>query len=462
MMPRHTTRSESSDKYLLYRFITTLARRNLPSVTALLAKLLMKQIAIEPTGDTTKRDASVQPRRVLVLPRRGFNDDVLLALREIPAVMVLSLKRRVFKSIANAFLPSEVDDNNYLTTSPTVKEAMLAYRKFLAQFWQALDPHRRIDAVISGNFGYYAERELAAALEELGVPFIVLHKENSWSAGSQSFWERVYRERRGPFMGRRILVYSPIERDMQLRAGVVDRDRIEVIGMPRLDAVHHWRESHVGLAPQTAVLFASFLPEVGMPALAKGVPVKAADSAPNLGTRTLNLSTVCHSTHRAILRLAIENPEVKVMIKTKGRQRDRVALTELLGVTDETHLPPNLHVHHGGSPLPLIGEASVVCGLHSTLLLEALAAGRPVIVPCYAEVLDPEIRHYLFNLGDAVTTASSPDELVELLLIASAERKPVPAALPLRTVTFLTEWLGNADGKAGERAGAAIIRSMQR
>ena len=201
-MLKHTTRSESSDKYLLYRFITFLARCNLPFATALLAKLLMKQIAVEPTGDISKPDASFPPRRILVLPRRGFTDDVLLALREIPAVEVLSLKRRVFKSIANAFLPSEVDDNNYLTASPSARAAMLDYRKFLVQFWRALDPRRRIDAVISGNFGYYAERELAAALEELGVAFIALHKENSWSAGSQSFWERVYRERRGPFMGR--------------------------------------------------------------------------------------------------------------------------------------------------------------------------------------------------------------------------------------------------------------------
>ena len=139
-----------------------------------------------------------------------------------------------------------------------------------------------------------------------------------------------------------------------------------------------------------------------------------------------------------------------------------MALPGLLGVPDEGHLPPNLHVHHGGWPLPLIAEASVVCGLHSTLLLEALAAGRPVIVPCYAEVLDPDIRHYLFNLGDAVTTASSPDEIVKLLLAAAMERKPVPTALPLQTVTFLTEWLGNADGKAGERAAAAILRSMGR
>ena len=82
----------------------------------------------------------------------------------------------------------------------------------------------------------------------------------------------------GRSWGERILVYSPIERDMQLRAGVVDRDRIEVIGMPRLDAVHHWREAHVGSAPQTAVLFASFLPEVGMPTLAKGVPITGADA----------------------------------------------------------------------------------------------------------------------------------------------------------------------------------------
>lgn len=461
MTIKPTSRSEASERYLVDRFITRLAARNLPWATARVARLLLKRISTRAALSPTTQI----PRRVLLLPRRGFTDDILAALSEIGSIEVLTLKRRTLKAIAGAFLPSEIDDNNYVATSPDAKVAMGAYRAFLTRFWQALDPYRRIDAVLSGNFGYYAEQELAAALESMGVPFIALHKENSWSPGNQSFWEQVYRERRGPFRGRRILVYSPIERDIQLRAGVVDHERIEVIGMPRLDAIHRWRESNAGLVTQPTVLFASFLPEVGMPVLSKGTIANGSSAAAVQSdgpSRTLNLATLCKSAHRAVMRLALENPEISVLIKTKGRDRDRLALPGLLGVSRESDLPSNVRVVHGGSPLPLIAQASVVCGLHSTLLLEALAAGRPVIVPWYAEALDEEVRRYLFDLGTAVTAASSADNFVELLRRFALAKAPVPATLPAETVSFLRDWLGNADGRAGERAAAAILRTIER
>jgi hypothetical protein len=376
---------------------------------------------------------------------------------------VIALKRRRLKAIAGAFLPDEIDDNNYVVNASSAKAAMRAYRDFLGQFWQALDPSRRINAVLSGNFGYYAEQEFAAALESLGVPFIALHKENAWSPGNQSFWEAIYRERRAPFRGRRILVYSPIERELQLRAGIVDRDRIEVTGMPRLDAVHRWRQSNVGLVPKPTVLFASFLPEVGMPFLGKTAqrPSGTGSLVDKEVSRAMSVATLCMSVHRAILKLANDDPHLTILIKTKGRERDRMGLANLLGIAEERDLPDNVQVIHGGSPLPAIAQASVVCGLHSTLLLEALAAGRPVIVPWYAEALDPEIRRYLFDLGPAVLKTASADEFIERVRGVALTQAPVPAALPLQTQKFLREWVGNDDGKASERAAAAILKTIE-
>ena len=210
------------------------------------------------------------------------------------------------KAIASAFLPPEVDDNNYVSASAASKAAMQRYRAFLTRFWRAFDPQRRIRAVISGNFGYYAERELAAALEALDIPFIALHKENSWSPGGQAFWERIYSERRGPFLGRRILVYSPIERDLQLRSGIADAPRIEVVGMPRLDAVHDWRNSHSGQVPDPVIMFASFPPDVSMPIIKTASRDGRLDRivAIEKEARHLIVAELCRSTHYAILELA--------------------------------------------------------------------------------------------------------------------------------------------------------------
>lgn len=440
--------------------ITRLAALDLAWLAAMLARLMMRTAASPAQAVKEGAPRPAKHWRVLLLPRSRFNDDILSTLNAVGSIEVVKLPRTVLKAVAAAFLPDEIGDNNYLSTSPDTQAAMLCYRAFLMRFWQGFDPYHRIDAVITGNFGYYAEREFGAALEALGVPFIALHKENFWSAGSQEFWERVYRERRGPFLGRRILVYSPIERDLQVRAGIVDALRIEVVGMPRLDEVHRWRATHMGAIPKPMVLFGSFHPEVSMPVLRQS----ARSGNGGEEWRVLvderpaghNLAQLCRSAHRAVLNLAATCPDITVVVKTKGRARDRIALSEMFGICDEAELPGNLRVVHGGSPLPLLFQAAVVAGLHSTLLIEGLAAGRPVVVPWFGEVLDPEISRYIFDLRPAVVQASSAAEFYERLKTLALARTPVPEKLPPETVKILREWLGNEDGNAGDRAAAAI------
>jgi hypothetical protein len=177
--------------------------------------------------------------------------------------------------------------------------------------------------------------------------------------------------------------------------------------------------------------------------------------------KTLNLAELCRSAHRAVLELALSCPDITVLVKTKGRARDRSALSELFGVCDEAELPGNMRVVHGGSPMSLIEQAAVVGDLHSTLLLEALAAGRPVVVPWFAEVLDPVIGRYVFDLGPAVTRASSPDAFIGRLEELALARTPVPKTLPPESLKVLRERLGNDDGRAGGRAADAIRRVIE-
>lgn len=444
--------------------LSKLAALDLAWATARVARFTMRTFYLRRGGASNEGE---KRWRVLLLPKAGLVEDALNTFSSIGGVEVVTLPRRTVKAIARAFLPKEVNDNNYLSASPSAQTAMLRYRAFLGRFWRALDPRRRIRAVITGNFAYYAEREFAAALEALGVPFIALHKENAWTPGTQAFWGKIYKERRGPFLGRRILVYSPIERDLQVKAGVVDSPSIEVVGMPRLDAVHRWRLANVGAIPKSVVLFASFPSDVGMPVLPKGTlrdgprGLRRYAEVMDEGAEGLDVADLCHTTHRSILGLATACPEITVLVKTKGRTRDRLDVPRFLGVKDERDLPSNMRIVHGGSPLPLIFQAAVVCGFHSTVLLEALAAGRPVIVPWFAEALDPEIRRHVFDLDTAVIRATSPEEVVNELRRAADARTPVPDQLSSATLQILHDWVGNEDGQAGERTAAAIRRIIE-
>ena len=181
------------------------------------------------------------PTRLLTLPKPGFTQDAQAAFSGDSRVAVLGFNRAYVKAPYPSFLPPEVDDNNYRSAAPEYDAPKAALREFWAQAWPHIQNRARADAVLTGNFGYFAEQELADVVEAQGTPFIAMHKESLKTPGRQVFFERLYRTRRQPFPGRRILVYNTIERDVQVAAGIAPSENISVCGMPRLDALHAWR-----------------------------------------------------------------------------------------------------------------------------------------------------------------------------------------------------------------------------
>lgn len=414
-------------------------------------------------GATVRRPAGVQPartgaRQVLVLPRTAALQDVADVAAASDRLSFVSPWHGAMKSLASAYLPIEVDSNTYhLDAGPQVADAKLRYRAFLTDMWKTLRRSTRIDAVLTSNFSYYSERELAVALDDMGVPFVVLQKENLKTAGRVAFFERLYRDRRGPFVGRRMLVYNEIERDLQIAAGVVTADRVAIVGMPRMDRLHRWRSAQPARPPaaRPTLLFFDFderngLPVVTRKATASGFEVYE-PAIEGLAWRTL-----CTATRAAVVRVARENPSLRVVIKTKGRVRSDKSLDAHL---DGDPLPANVGVVRGGDPIDLLKEATVVCGFNSTSLLEGLAAGVPVVVPNFAEATETPYAPFVLDLGGAAHLAADADALATLLLrhaTAGTHTRELAAA----SIAALQHWTGNADGMAGARVAAEILASI--
>src|SRR4051812_1375350 len=145
------------------------AALNLPWLTALL---------IRPAFKTLKSAKTADARTVVILPKEGFTEDVMTALAGADNVKVVALPRIIVKLLAAPFLPYFIDDNNYASAGTAHDTVKLRYRQFLVVVFETLLRVRNIDAMISGNYSYATERELASAMGQLGIPFIALHKEN--------------------------------------------------------------------------------------------------------------------------------------------------------------------------------------------------------------------------------------------------------------------------------------------
>lgn len=448
-------------KYLyadvLTRAFTFCSRHRLVRPAVLLFPLYVRKIQ----GSKTNRRAI----RILLIPKEGLNEDVLSSLGSDPRFHVYAVYRKVLKALAAGILHYSIDDNNYGRNEDEAERSKLAYRTYLGSLWDRVLRIIRFDAVLTGNFAYYAERELAAALEERGTPFIALHKENVKTPGRVAFFSHVYRERRGPFLGRKIFVYNDIERQLQVSTGVVDEDRVVITGMPRMDRAHRFRLSGQANAcdsrmPQ--VLFFSFRHRTGLPQLARKERTGSRSGQETIGggIDELNWNGLFQRYHEAILRLARENPRIRVVVKAKGAARESKALADILGA--RSLLPSNLEVRVGGDPLQLIAQSRVVCGFNTTALLESMAMGKRVVVPLFDEARDERNRPYLIDLEDAVDVARSPDEMIRLVREYAVSAKSFEPELDSCRIRMLDKWVGNVDGRSGERVREELLSTLSR
>ena len=439
------------------RLVRFLSRRRWPIATA----VALRSLAIPLQHGGNGGGPSVG---VLALPKSGFIEDLAASVGGNARFRVVALDRTLIKAMAAAFLPSHLSDNAYKTDAPGDAAARAAYRAFWHQVWPRLQRLLAADVVMTGNFSYYAEQELAAAVGEAGQAFLPLHKECLRPPLLADFYRDTYIARKLPFRGTAVLVYNAFERGAQVGAAMVDQDRVLITGMPRLDFVHAWRVSRHRLRAVNArppqVLFMSFNDKTGLPVRKRRIDGAFRDDLPaDLDSlRWTRLAPRCHAT---MVELARRHPDINVVVKTKDHA---LALATLKHEFGAGFAPPaNLAIRVGGDPFELFTESDVICAFNSTSLFEALAAGLPVVVPAFDEAADPRHAPYLVDLGTAAETARSPDELIDkLAAIARARHADGGAAAEIGPAQAhaLETWVGNADGRAGERVRRAIEQAV--
>ena len=425
---------------------------------ALAARLLASQVRF--VGGVPGRKGNAV--RLLLLTKSGFTEDMAATFDAEAGVRLLALDRTLTKAIYAALLPPEVDDNNYLSAGPGYDAGKQALRTFWTALWPRLCAAVGIDAVLTGNFGYYAEQEMATAVEAAGIPFIAVHKECLKTPGNAPFYGELYRDRRQTFPGRLVCNYNQIERSLQIANAITGESTNVMTGMPRLDAVHRWRAEFAGkprtLAGPPRVVFMSFSEHAGAPM----TPRKGSVAFEPLADEYAGVAftRLVAEVHGAAVETARRAPAAEVVIKAKDDARALTALKDTFG---PGFTPPgNLRIISGGDPFDLITSADVVVGFNSTALFEALAAAVPVIVPDFAEATDPRLKPYVIDLADAAEHADSADDLTARTLVhlGGGQDRTLSTTLTPAASRVLEHWLGNADGRAGRRVADAVLGTV--
>jgi hypothetical protein len=346
---------------------------------------------------------------ILALSPERFRSDLEL-LETAGHIRVLRLPTNWQRGILGFFWEGRVEksivmNHQYLRDDipDWIKRRRSASRRFLQALLKQLCARLEIDAVITAAIWYPQDYDWAFAAEQTGAPYISLHKENlAAGAGHRALMKSLV-SKTGRFFGTSLIVQNEDMRQLFIETGVVEPENVHALGALRMDKYVD-RISGPRAAGSTKsrqqVLFFSF--ERGF------LDLFPAD-------QDAGMPKFFNEAHVTIGRLAQSRPDVDFIIKPKyGGVWEREIVRALRGAGIEHETIPNLHIVVEGDVHQMILNADVICSYGSTTLLEAGIAGKPLIMPCFAEAREDSNRDYIQFRGrdDLFDIAASADNLI--------------------------------------------------
>jgi hypothetical protein len=372
--------------------------------------------------------------RLLVLDHYFGQDIAALRAEAGPDVEMRTISFGLLREEALRMFPKEVATGLEAFAHPDLEPER---RRWAARTVELLEEQfsiREFDAMVSPSDLFFYVRSCPEACHRLGVPYLVAQKETTVQPLSMEMDAQRVRKYAPP-VADHMTVCSERQRNFWLRTGA-SSDMITVTGQPRFDYY-----AGLGLDPIDAgygeggpvVLFLSYQLDT---------------YHPDYGVGKLVWEDLHKQTEAGLWELAERG--WRVLIKPHPQQswaHERRRLADEVGDKLDSRV---FLIDPDEDARRLIAGSNAVVGFQSTALLEAMAAGRPVLYTSW----DPESKRLLSGLvpfhewGDAISVVDAAENLPRAVEEAASSRDPARLE---RARELAAEHLGVVDGGASGR-----------
>jgi len=291
---------------------------------------------------------------------------------------------------------------------PSMIKLQAGLRKIMSIFLKSLYKKLDIKCVLSANFTYKVDYDWGLVTHQLGVPYIVFHKENlTLSPKFDNYWHESLLDL-GKFKGTLIILHNTKMRDIILNSGFAAPEQIKVLGCLRMDDfIRRIQENDFSKEQRKkrAILF-SFQKNACLEMI---VDEYFGDKG---------FVQFFEDVHVTFARVAKENPDWEFIIKPKYGRDWFDAIEKVMNKNGLYSKDiPNLKMTVDISAQDLIFSSDFVCGFASTTVLESAVARRPVIIPHFDEPAREEYKDYIVLLEhyDKFLIARSPEEFRKMI-----------------------------------------------
>jgi hypothetical protein len=362
---------------------------------------------------------------ILALSPYRFRGD-LNVLSDSRQFRVLELPVKWQMKLLRIFWPSnisEIRSEQYYRTSGNDKDVRFQNNlmEFLKLFLLSLYSNLKVDCVISAGVHINVDTKLGLVSEEIGVPYIVFHREAIFMHKCMEAMEHQYRGL-VKFVGSHIIVHNEDMKAVFIKTGYADPDEISVLGCLRMDDLIRRiqlsnidnRSAVLSNNKKVVTLFSFSHGSVLVGPIINGKPTLKHFSK----ERNEGFVKLFEHVHASIAQLAIQNKDVEFVIKPKWGDEWVEEIEYVLRKNNmDISKIKNLHIMIDIDAHDLILRSDVICGFSSTTLLESAIAGKLVIIPYFDEALKKEYTDFVefkdsFHLFNVAHSVKEFDKLI--------------------------------------------------
>lgn len=380
---------------------------------------------------------------ILCLGRSIFLDDVKALSHYGRKLKYLSVHLGVFLYIFEYYFTQpereKLTESNY-HVEDYCREAKDKYFSFLKKLLPQLKKILKFDAVLSGNYSYIMQQEIARACRENNIPFLVSFKEGLVVPGSYGGWSEI--QKGCEFIGNKMMVYNENIKKSFLEAKIkgLNENNLIICGIPRLDQyfINNEKKSF-----KKQIVFFSYYPSIKFAGMI---------SDQKKFEQALKRSD---DFHKWVMTFALKHPEIKVIIKTKVSEHF-VNYVESIYKKNFTKPINNLKITNSGDTYKLITESDAIITFYSTTVMEALIADKIVITPYFGDLITDKPWDFFPGYEDLVNYVKEEGELEKNLSKGKIKYDQQ------RKAEFLKQFIYIPDGKASVRVEEEIIKIIEK
>ena len=350
---------------VLVRYLVSYEMFNLLYYVFLLNIKKIKKI--EPTNKTKKR--------VIVLNKSAGIDDLISSQQlNNKETSYYSLNRfflmHIYMTIFRAYSVNDAKIKSLKEPERLKKK----YIEFLIEFFSKLKVKFKFDAFVGFNFNYIAEKGLQIASRELKIPFLLIYKEGIVTELEKKYFLHVLKKKKEKFNGSKIAVYSNDIKKILVNSGYTKSNKVSVVGCSRLIYSFNYQNN----SPKEQIVYYAIQNDRGLPNRfinKYGKKFFEDLKLKNPYNSKYNWNNLHYKTIKVLIKFAISNPQISIIIKSKTGVKQNQKLLR--------NLPKNIKIYSDGAGHHLLKNSKVVIAWNTTSIFEGIAANRYILLPCF-------------------------------------------------------------------------------